>query len=127
VSFYESDYDERELGPGCERNADAAAYVLGALDAHELPSFREHLQECAICQGEVAQLQKVADALAVGVAHKPAPDSLRARIMATAHAEAELSGPPATTPIAPRGRHCRAGAGVWCRRWAPLSLSEWAC
>jgi anti-sigma-K factor RskA len=74
----------------CERCPDAAAYVLGALEEQELQGFREHLTGCAACSAEVASLQSVADALALGVPRKLAPDSLRARIMATAHSEAEL-------------------------------------
>jgi anti-sigma-K factor RskA len=74
----------------CERCPDAAAYVLGALQEQDVQSFREHLASCAVCGAEVAQLQAAVDALALGVPRKLAPDSLRARIMATAHAEAEL-------------------------------------
>jgi hypothetical protein len=90
VSVYEHEFSGPAGDAQCARLEDAAAYVLGALDAHELTPFREHLQECAACQGEVVQLQAMADVLAVGVPHKPAPDSLRARTMATVHAEAEL-------------------------------------
>jgi anti-sigma-K factor RskA len=90
VSVHGYEHDDQELGARCERGPDAAAYVLGALDAHEVAPFREHLQDCAICQGEVTQLQKTADALALGVSYKPAPDALRARIMATVHSESEL-------------------------------------
>jgi anti-sigma-K factor RskA len=86
VSSHE--HGEREMG--CERGPDAAAYVLGALQEQEVQGFREHLAACTVCGAEVAQLQAAADALALGVPRKLAPDSLRARIMATAHAEAEL-------------------------------------
>ena len=91
----------REHELQCERCPDAAAYVLGALEDQEVQSFREHLSDCAVCSAEVLHLQAVADALAVGVPRKLAPDSLRARIMATAHAEAELlkaAGPKADRP-----------------------------
>jgi anti-sigma-K factor RskA len=85
---------ERGYGPGqdaqCERAPDAAAYALGALDAHEVQPFREHLQECAICRTELVGLQAMADSLAIGVPRESAPVGLRARIMAPVHAEAEL-------------------------------------
>jgi anti-sigma factor RsiW len=74
----------------CERAPDAAAYVLGALDAHEVEPFREHMEECAACRLELTRLQAVADSLAIGVTPKLAPASLQARIMGTAHAESEL-------------------------------------
>jgi hypothetical protein len=74
----------------CERGPDAAAYALGALEAQEVLPFREHMEECASCRVEVTQLQGVADSLAIGVARQLAPAGLRARVMATVHAEAEL-------------------------------------
>lgn len=83
-----STHDRHELE--CDRCVDAAAYVLRALDDQEVQAFREHVAACAICREEVAQLQAPADALALGVPRNAAPETLRARIMATAHAEAEL-------------------------------------
>jgi hypothetical protein len=98
----------------CEHGPDAAAYVLGALDEHELQPFREHLAGCTVCRAEVTQMQAAADSLALGAPRKVAPESLRARIMATAHAEAELlkaAGHEADRPApAPR---------VWRRRLLP--------
>lgn len=88
-------------GP-CARCADGAAYVLGALEEQEVAPFREHLAGCAVCRAEVTQLQVVADSLGLGVPGRSAPDTLRARIMATAHAEAELlraAGHDADKPI----------------------------
>jgi anti-sigma-K factor RskA len=103
VSPYEHGHGhEHERDMRCERPSDGAAYVLGALEEHEVRSFREHLAGCTVCRAEVAQLQAAADSLALGVPRKPAPDSLRARIMATAHAEAELlraAGHEADRPI----------------------------
>ena len=79
-----------EHGLDCERHTDAAAYVLYALEDAEARAFDEHLHDCAVCREEVAQLQSVADALAVGVPRTEAPPALAARIMATVHSEAEL-------------------------------------
>ncbi len=81
-----------EHGSDCARHADAATYVLYALEAAEAQTFSEHLQSCAACRAEVAQLQPVADALAVGVPRTEAPPALAARIMATVYSEAELLG-----------------------------------
>jgi hypothetical protein len=80
--------DERD----CELRLDAAAYVLHALEPAEAQAFDEHVAGCVGCREEVAQLQSVADALAVGVSRVDAPAGLRARIMATVYAEAELLG-----------------------------------
>jgi anti-sigma-K factor RskA len=90
----------------CEHAPDAAAYVLGALPDEEVQAFREHMAACAVCPGEVARLQAVADGLAIGVAPQPVPPELRAGIMASVHAEAELlraaghdaDRPPAAVP-----------------------------
>jgi hypothetical protein len=114
VSTHEHEHD-REPEMPCERSSDVAAYVLGALEEQEVQGFREHLAGCAVCSSEVVQLQAAADALAVGVSRKLAPDSLRARIMATAHAEAELlraAGHEADRPAPP-------ATPRWRRRLAP--------
>jgi anti-sigma-K factor RskA len=83
MSLRESDFD-------CPHRPDAAAYVLGALQDDELQSFREHLDGCAQCRAEVAELQPVADELPASVAPAIASDALRERILATVRAEAEL-------------------------------------
>lgn len=74
----------------CEHALATASYVLGALPDDEVQAFREHMGACADCRGEVTRLQAVADGLAIGVAPQVAPPELRARVMATVHAEAEL-------------------------------------
>lgn len=76
----------------CERLPDCAAYVLWALDEREAEIHDAHLTECPTCRAEVLQLQLVADSLAVGVSRARAHQSLRARIVGTAYAEAELRG-----------------------------------
>jgi hypothetical protein len=91
----------------CARGADAAAYVLGALDEHELEPYREHLATCGICRAEVNQLQEVTDSLAIGVPRVQAPENLRARLMAVVHGEAELlraAGHEADRPVRARSR-----------------------
>jgi anti-sigma-K factor RskA len=119
VSPGEHSHDSNEHGHEhavqCERCPDAAAYVLGALEDQEVQHFREHFAQCAVCRAEVTQLQAVADSLGLGVPRQPAPESLRARIMATAHAEAELlkaAGHEADRPVA-------AQPLLWRRRLAP--------
>jgi anti-sigma-K factor RskA len=103
MSLRESDFD-------CPHRPDAAAYVLGALQDDELQSFREHLDGCAQCRAEVAELQPVADELPAGVAPAIASDALRERILATVRAEAELlraAGNEADRPATPERRWFR--------------------
>jgi anti-sigma-K factor RskA len=71
-------------------SGDAAAYVLGALEPHEVEPFRHHLASCAICRDEVAALQIVADMLPNAVSPTEVPRGLRKRVLATVYDEAEL-------------------------------------
>jgi anti-sigma-K factor RskA len=77
---------DRDCGDGGQ----AAAYVLSALEMQEAEHYREHLDGCAACSAEVARLQPVADSLATSVPHAVASQELRARVMASVRAEAEL-------------------------------------
>lgn len=74
----------------CERCVDIGAYVLGALDEHEVEPFREHLATCAECREEVAQLREVTDSLAIAVPRAEASKELRTRLMSVVRGEAEL-------------------------------------
>jgi anti-sigma-K factor RskA len=74
--------------PDC--TGDAAAYVLGALEDHEVTPFLRHLDACAVCRDEVASLQVVADMLPAAVSQVSAPRGLRRRVLATVYEEAEL-------------------------------------
>jgi anti-sigma-K factor RskA len=102
----------RESGSDCPQLADAAAYVLGALEEAELTAFREHLQSCTQCCSEVAELQPVVDELPASAPPATAPAALRERILTTVRAEAELlhaAGPEADRPARRN------------RRWRPRS------
>ncbi len=105
----------------CERQADCAAYVLGALAEQELGEHTAHLAECSICQAEVAQLQPVADLLAVGVPPVETDRSLRARVLGAARAEAELrrvAAPAVDAPMSARaGTRSPSGERSTSRRW----------
>jgi hypothetical protein len=74
----------------CERCVDVGAYVLGALDEHEMEPFREHLATCVACREEVVQLQEVTDSLAIAVPRAEASADLGARLMTVVRGEAEL-------------------------------------
>jgi hypothetical protein len=95
----------RDTTPGCEKNVDAAPYVLGALEDAE--SYREHLTGCASCRAQVAELQLVADVLPASVPPMVAPDGMRQRVLATVRSEAELlqaTGSQADLPQSRPGR-----------------------
>jgi anti-sigma factor RsiW len=66
---------------------DAAAYVLGALEADELEAFRTHLATCAICRDEVVAFQEVADTLPLLAPPQPVPQALKRRVMAEVRAD----------------------------------------
>jgi Anti-sigma-K factor rskA/Putative zinc-finger len=72
---------ERDCG------ADAAAYVLRALDPAEAEVFRNHLATCSVCQDEVAAFAGVIDALHLVAPDLRAPAGLRVRVMRAIRAE----------------------------------------
>ncbi len=92
-----------------ECGAEAAAYVLGALEPTEADAFREHLVNCAICRDEVSAFQEVADLLPLTAPPQPAPPGLRSRVMAEVNAEARETA----SQRAPRSR----------RAWLPSWLA----
>jgi anti-sigma-K factor RskA len=59
----------------------SGAYALGALDADEAAAFEGHLESCASCRDEVRSLTEATASLADVVA-TPAPDRLRASVLA---------------------------------------------
>jgi anti-sigma-K factor RskA len=68
----------------------AAAYVLGALDEHEVDEFRRHLASCAVCRDEVIVFGGVVDALPASAAQYPVPKGLRRRVMRAVRNEPRL-------------------------------------
>jgi hypothetical protein len=86
---------------------DAAAYVLGALDRHELEAFRAHLAGCAVCREEVAALPHVADALpATSPANAPS-QGLRGRVIDAVRSEQKSAASPAFADRRPARPHRR--------------------
>jgi anti-sigma-K factor RskA len=61
--------------------ADAAAYVLGALEPDEAEAFVRHMDGCVVCRDEVAAFQQVADALAMAPPQHRAPHGLKRRVL----------------------------------------------
>ena len=63
-----------------------APYALDALDKHERAAFERHLDECADCRAELANLQEATVALAYAESAEP-PSALRERILEAARSE----------------------------------------
>jgi anti-sigma-K factor RskA len=110
---------------------DAGPWLLGALAQDEARAFSSHLESCELCRGEVARLQFVVDNLPLAAPLEAPPAALRARIMATVEAEAQLlqaAGTGADRP--PRTAASTAPAGPL-RRWfgavRPLPAAALAC
>jgi len=68
--------------------ADAAAYVLGALEPMEAERFRLHMESCAICRAEVDSLEQIVGELPSSAHQHRAPKTLRRRVMAEVQADA---------------------------------------
>jgi hypothetical protein len=98
----------------CPRLHDAAPYLLGALD--DPGPFRVHVEDCAECREELAQLVAVADSLDLTPPAQRMPHELRERLIDRVTAEAEVLG--AAGPIAdlPLERPSR-------RRWHAFGLT----
>jgi anti-sigma-K factor RskA len=80
-----------EAGSDRDCGHDAGAYVLGALDAHELERFRLHMQGCVLCREEVASLRTVVQALPMAAPQLAVDRRLRRRVMADVRAERRAS------------------------------------
>lgn len=77
--------------PAC--GADAAAYVLGALEPKEAEAFSSHMASCVVCRDEVATFQQTANALAMAPARHRVPHGLKRRVMrAVRESEREAPG-----------------------------------
>jgi hypothetical protein len=61
--------------------ADAAAFVLGALEGQELEAFRTHLEQCAVCRDEVDAFGGVVNVLPMAAPKRRASRGLRRRVM----------------------------------------------
>jgi anti-sigma-K factor RskA len=94
---------------GCPQSLDVAPYVLGALEEHELQSFREHLATCAECRLEVAELQAVVDQLAISSPPVLVPAALRERVLETVRSQADVFNAAGQTADRPTRRASRRG------------------
>jgi anti-sigma-K factor RskA len=102
--------------------ADAAAYVLGALEPAEAKAFSRHLDTCVVCRDEVAAFEHTANALAMTPPQHRAPRGLKRRVMRAVResdADAQAQGAPARRPR-------RFGSGLFVARPAVAGLAALA-
>jgi hypothetical protein len=71
----------------------AAGYALSALDADDLKLFEAHLATCPECTASVAELRPLVDGLSGMTEEFDPPGGLRARIIAAARSEPQVSTP----------------------------------
>ena len=96
--------------PHGDVQANAAAYVLGSLDAGDRAAFEAHLATCSECTAEVHSFRGVTDALARAVPERTPRAELRDRVLGTF----------STAAAAPaKARATAYGA----RSWLPLAAS----
>ncbi len=109
----------------CEQQVTAAAWVLGALDQADIADYATHVDNCLVCQAEIAQLSMVSDALPMAAEPIAPPPELSDRIMAVVSSEAQLlraAGPQADRPAE---RSARASRRSWLSGWrlVPIGLA----
>jgi anti-sigma factor RsiW len=83
--------DRDEMTEEHECGADAAAYVLGALEPAEAEAFLAHIDTCSICRDEVEAFGGVVDALPLAALQQPVPKGLKRRLMREVRREAASS------------------------------------
>ncbi len=92
----------------------AAFYAIGALEGGERTAFEMHLDDCAACRAEVAELSPGVEMLTLAVA-EPAPEELRGRVDAAVD---RIAGPnpvaleASVIPIGSTAALWRVAAGV---------------
>ncbi len=101
----------------------AGAYVLEAMPEDEREAFERHLDACAACRAEVADLLPAARALPMASPQMTPPPELKARIMAEVEREAALlaqAGAPDREAAAPKRSRRR-----WLMGWrlAPVAAA----
>lgn len=79
--------DEERMQDTHDCGGDAAAYVLGAMEADEAQEFELHLRDCAVCRDEVAALGGAVLALPLAAPQVSPPADIRRRVMRQVRAD----------------------------------------
>jgi hypothetical protein len=99
-----------------ECGSDTAAYVLGALDDHELTAFRRHLDTCSVCQADVESLGQLTNLLPMSAPQYPASKQLRRQVMAEVQEDARAARLPTSAPV---WKGLRGSSPAWSRSPGP--------
>ncbi len=102
------------MSDACEAHVDLAGYVLGRLSPNERVTFEAHLEGCAECCAELADLREVAELLPAAALAAP-PAGLEARTLAAVRAAAAHDAAEAPQRATSRSRP---GARRWGLRLA---------
>jgi len=109
-------------GNGHNTQEELASYAMQGLPVEESASIRAHLQSCATCRQELAQVCGDLALLGLGVDQQPLPEGARDRFLSKI-ASSPAVKPAGTlaevTPISVKST--RRGAGFWIP-WADRSL-----
>ncbi|MEZ5076340.1 MAG: anti-sigma factor [Solirubrobacterales bacterium] len=103
---------------GHERwNDEVAAYMLGALEPHEVEKLEHHLERCELCRDQMRWLRPAVGALPGGVKRLEPPPGLRDRILGEAEIAPHSSAPLRDFRV--RMRSWGRGFGSRGRGWRP--------
>ncbi len=101
-------------GNGHNTQEELASYAMQGLPLEESASIRTHLQGCALCRAELAEVCADLALLGVAVEQQPLPDGARQRFLdkiASSSAVKPQTTPAEVTPISVKSG--RRGPGFW--------------
>ena len=78
---------------------DLVLYAMQAMHSHELAAVRSHLDRCARCRQELAEVNGDLALVAVSVEQKPLPEGARQRFVERLAADASHSGGAVAAPV----------------------------
>jgi len=103
---------------GHERwNDEVAAYMLGALEPHEVEKLERHLERCELCRDQMRWLRPAVGALPESVERLGPPPGLRDRVLGEAEIRPRSSAP--LRGLRGRARAWLGGFGSRGRGWRP--------
>jgi anti-sigma-K factor RskA len=99
-------------GNGHNTQEELASFAMQGLSVEETASIRAHLQSCAICRAELAEVSGDLALLGLAVEQQPLPEGARERFLKRFASAAEPQTKPAQVlPIAVKS--ARRGRGFW--------------
>jgi anti-sigma-K factor RskA len=99
-------------GNGHNTQEELASFAMQSLSVEETASIRAHLQSCAICRTELAEVSGDLALLGLSVEQQPLPDGARARFLNRIAAAVEAQAKPAEV-VPFEVKSARRGRGFW--------------